>query len=302
MSSPTAEPVCFEGVDGVTLSADAWGNRNHQPVLLLHGGGQTRHAWDGAAAALAERGYRAIAVDARGHGQSDWSADGHYSLELFGRDLKCITQQLQRPAALVGASLGGSSVMIAVGALGVEPPAVVLVDIAPQIEPAGVERIFRFMCASPNGFASIEQAADAVADYLPHRKRPEDLSGLRKNLRLHQDGRYRWHWDPGFVTSMRARKLERRQEKVEQVALGLDCPTLLVRGKLSDLLSEEGAQRFLELVPHAEYVDVSGAAHMVAGDRNDRFTEAVVDFLDRKLGPTSNDAEGRSQIAEDSPT
>ncbi len=180
MTAPAPTPVSFVGLDGAKLSADAWGKSDAQPVLLLHGGGQTRHAWDGAAANLATRGYLAIAVDARGHGESDWASDGIYTLELFAQDLRCVASQLQRPAALVGASLGGSSVMIAVGALGLDPPAIVLVDIAPQIEPAGVERIFRFMCASPDGFASIEQAADAVASYLPHRKRPEDLSGLRK--------------------------------------------------------------------------------------------------------------------------
>jgi pimeloyl-ACP methyl ester carboxylesterase len=162
--------------------------------------------------------------------------------------------------------------------------ALVLVDIAPRIEQDGAQRIVSFMLARPDGFASLDEAADAVAEYQPHRKRPRDVRGLEKNLRLGTDGRWRWHWDPRFLAGVGAPSSGDTPGRLDAAARALDAPTLLVRGRLSDLLSEEGARHFLELVPHARYTDVSDAGHMVAGDRNDVFTRAVIDFLAEALG------------------
>ena len=130
------------------------------------------------------------------------------------------------------------------------------------------------------GFGSLEEVADAIAAYNPHRPRPTDLTGLRKNLR-ERDGRYYWHWDPRFRSGHC--DVRQRQARLESCARNLSLPTLLVRGGLSDILSEEGAQSFLALCPHSEYVNVSGAAHMVAGDRNDIFSGAVIEFLSRTV-------------------
>ena len=284
MTDQGPRPLRFAS-EGLTLRADGWGTPSGRPVLLLHGGGQTRHAWGDTAAELASRGYFAVTVDARGHGESSWDRQGRYALADFARDVENIAAGLDQPPVLVGASLGGYASIFAVGALGVDAAAVVLVDIAPRIEPVGVARIMAFMTANPAGFASVEEAADAVAAYLPHRRRPEDLSGLRKNLRLGDDGRHYWHWDPAFIEVVSRQQPGDTLTRAEEVVRALTVPTLLIRGKLSDLLSEEGVQHFLELVPHARYVDVSGAAHMVAGDVNDRFTRAVVAFLDEQQGP-----------------
>jgi len=164
----------------------------------------------------------------------------------------------------------------------------VLVDIATHMEPEGVDRIVAFMTEEPDGFPTLEHAADAVARYNHNRPRPKDVSGLAKNLRQGDDGRWRWHWDPRFLhgkEEVRATGPEREME-LETAARKLTLPTLLVRGKQSDVLSEEGAQRFLALAPDTEYADISGAGHMVAGDRNDAFSGAVLDFLRRReLGP-----------------
>ncbi|MBW2457097.1 MAG: alpha/beta hydrolase [Deltaproteobacteria bacterium] len=284
MSGP--QPLRFVGAHGIDLAADSWGAPAAQPVVLLHGGGQTRHAWGGTAGALARLGYHAIAVDARGHGESAWDGACRYDLQSFVEDLAQLVPTLTRPPVLVGASLGGSTALLAVGELGVAAEALVLVDIAPQIEPAGVRRILAFMSAHPEGFVDLPEAADAVAAYLPHRKRPKDLGGLRKNLRLRDDGRLHWHWDPAFLNIVRERDPVEHLRRKERAAQRLRVPTLLVRGGLSDLVTEEGARQFLALVPHARYVDVSGAAHMVAGDRNDRFTAAVVEFLTEVTPPT----------------
>jgi non-heme chloroperoxidase len=184
-----------------------------------------------------------------------------------------------RRPVLVGASMGGGTSLVAVGEDHVDATALVMVDIGPRAEPEGVARILGFMRQNPEGFGSLEEVADAIARYQPHRSRPRTLDGLAKNVRLGADGRYRWHWDPRFL-GMRF-DLEKRRERLEACARRLSLPTLLVRGGLSDVLSEEGAQEFLELCPQCEYVNVTGAAHMVAGDRNDIFGNAVIAFLAR---------------------
>jgi pimeloyl-ACP methyl ester carboxylesterase len=162
----------------------------------------------------------------------------------------------------------------------------VMVDIAPHIEVSGADRILTFMRTNmEQGFASLNEVADAVHAYNPHRPRPTDLSGLRKNVRQRENGRWYWHWDPAFMSIRpvddESRTRAHRAEFLDDAARSLRVPTLLVRGRQSDLLSEEGAQQFLRTVPHAEYADVGGAGHMVAGDRNDAFNDAVVSFLDR---------------------
>jgi non-heme chloroperoxidase len=277
--------VRFRIAERLTIAGDAFGDPGAPPVVLLHGGGQTRHAWGGTAAALAEHGWHALALDLRGHGDSDWAPDHDYRIDAFANDLRAVAAALGRPVVVVGASLGGMAGLLAAG----EPPpmdaaAVVLVDIVPRIEPAGVQRIIAFMTANPDGFASLDEAADAVAGYLHHRPRPRDLDGLRKNLRLGADGRYRWHWDPHMMAGERRVNASRSPERLEHAAAALRAPLLLVRGRMSDVVSEEGARALLAVVPSACYVDVSGAGHMVAGDRNDRFTKAVVTFLSDAIG------------------
>lgn len=280
----TSSPVRFPVRDGIAIAGDAHGDPRNPPVILLHGGGQTRHAWGGTAATLAREGWYALALDLRGHGDSEWARDGDYRLEAHVRDLASVAASLPRPPALVGASLGGLVSMLAAGES--DPPlgsAVVLVDIAPRTEQGGVERILGFMTARPDGFASLEEAADAVAAYQPQRPRPKKLDGLKKNLRLGDDGRYRWHWDPAMMSGERRMNATRDPGRLQAAARRIGVPALLVRGRMSDVVSEEGAREFLALCPHAEYVDVSGAGHMVAGDQNDPFTDAVVGFLRRVL-------------------
>ena len=193
----------FVGANGGRLIADVWGDPAAAPVVLLHGGGQTRHAWGGTGETLAAAGWRAISLDMRGHGDSDWAADGNYTIDAYVADLEAVVASLGRPTAVVGASLGGLTALVAAGEGACSLSAVVLVDCAPRLEPDGVERIMAFMRGGLDGFATLDEAADAIASYLPHRERPRDLTGLSKNLRQHEDGRYRWHWDPRFVDGTR---------------------------------------------------------------------------------------------------
>jgi non-heme chloroperoxidase len=270
----------WAGAQGVTLAGDAWGDPTGPLVLLQHGGGQTRHAWKNAGEALGRAGYYAIAFDARGHGDSDWAPDGVYGQDIMVEDLMCLLRALDdRRPVLVGASMGGGTSLVAVGEDRVDATALILVDIAPRIEPEGVAKIGAFMHQRPEGFDSLEEVAAAIGAYQPHRSPPKDLAGLAKNLRLAENGKFRWHWDPRFMTLRR--EMDKRQSRLEACARALNLPALLVRGGLSDVLSEEGAQAFLELCPRAEYANITGAGHMVAGDRNDIFGNAVIEFLQR---------------------
>ena len=277
----------FVGRDGNRLASDAAGDPADPPAILLHGGGQTRHSWGTTLGALADKGWRAYAIDLRGHGDSEWAADGDYTLDAFAGDVLAIARTLGTAPALVGASLGGIASLAAIGEHTDEhvARALVLVDVAPRMEEEGRMRIGTFMMEHmESGFGSLDEVADAIQRYNPHRPRPSDLGGLAKNLR-ERDGRWYWHWDPEFIGGRLGGADETRASLVDparlrEAAAALTVPTLLVRGRVSDLLSEEGARELLELVPHAQMVDVAGAGHMVAGDRNDLFNDAVVTFLE----------------------
>ena len=273
--------IQFTGAEGQTLAADTMGVDDALPVILAHGGGQTRLSWRRTQERLAAAGLRAIAIDLRGHGESQWSSSGHYRLADFADDLLCVAHALGTPPALVGASLGGLSGLIAEGEI--RPgsfASLTLVDIAPNMEPAGVARVMGFMAAHlETGFASAEEAAEIVDSYRPREGRRTTAERIAPYVRKGQDGRWRWHWDPRFITSVMSSRGEARMERLAEAARRLACPVHLIRGGSSDLVSPEGAAAFLDLVPHARFTDIAGAGHMVVGDRNDAFADAILTFL-----------------------
>lgn len=276
-----AKTIAFQSSEGFPIAADAYGDPSHNPVLFMHGGGQTRHAWGGAAAALAKHGWYTISMDHRGHGDSGWSEDANYELDYFVEDFHTVQEQIGRRMVVCGASLGGRTALLGLGGGNQDlTSALILVDIAPKTEPKGVARIQQFMRANLDGFPDLEAAADAVAAYREHRSRPKDISGLKKNLRLKADGRWYWHWDPKYI-DRRDREDPSRVERVREVTPNIKVPTLLIRGGSSDVVSPEGVKDFLELLPTAQFIDVADAGHMVAGDKNDIFTDAVMEFLGR---------------------
>ncbi|MES2258032.1 MAG: alpha/beta hydrolase [Pseudomonadota bacterium] len=289
----TPEPMHFwQGSGEVRIAGDSWGDPAGTLVVLLHGGGQTRHAWKRIGEKLGASGYYALALDARGHGDSDWAGDQDYTQDAMVADLRCVIGQLGRThAALVGASMGGETSLIAAGERHLHASALILVDTAPRIELEGVQKIGAFMLQKRDGFDSLDDVATAIAHYQPNRERPKDLTGLAKNVRLGTDGRYYWHWDPQFLIGLERKfDLAERQERLEMSASHLDVPTLLVRGGMSDVVSEDGARAFLKFCPDSEYVNIAKAGHMVAGDRNDIFGTAIIEFLARKIPPSPTDA------------
>ncbi|HTM83479.1 MAG TPA: alpha/beta hydrolase [Mycobacterium sp.] len=281
----TAQTVEFDGVDGVTLVADEWNRRaaadtadGRPAILLLHGGGQNRFSWHKTGQILADQGYHVVAIDTRGHGDSDRAPGADYAIETLAADAVAVINAIGRPTVLIGASMGGlTGVLVADQAGPQRVTKLVLVDVVPRYEKEGSARIRDFMFSHIDGFDSLEQAADAVAEYLPHRTKPRSPEGLKKNLRF-RDGRWFWHWDPALMTKP-GDDPGLRTEKIEAAAIGLRIPIPLIRGKLSDVVSAEGVADFLAKVPGAQFVELSGAGHTAAGDDNDAFSAAVVEFV-----------------------
>ena len=283
-----SEQVTLRGENGLQLVADVYGATSGAPALFFHGSGQTRQSWGHAAEALAEHGWRVYTVDHRGHGDSERSPEGAYEHADVAKDVAAICAELDRDPLIIGASLGGGAALVAQGLA--EPPryrGLVLVDIAPTVDMAGARRIVSFMAANPNGFATLEEASQSIGEYRGAGKGGPSPAGLTRVLRQGDDERWRWHWDPRLLDSRRAWLTDPQAATAAQTRLRtqmlagahrLQAPTLLVRGGSSDVVTPEAARELIEAIPHARYVDVTDAGHMVAGDRNDAFTHEVMSF------------------------
>ena len=173
----------FKVSSGLNIEATALGNPDDPLVILLHGGGQTRHAWGGTAEKLSQAGFYAVAIDLRGHGDSDWSQEGDYAIESYKEDLISIIHHLGKSASLIGASLGGMISLCTAGDKECRDlcNALVMVDIGIYPNEDGSNEILKFMSSGSKGFGSLEEASDSIASYLPHREKPQDVSGLKKN-------------------------------------------------------------------------------------------------------------------------
>lgn len=277
---------------GLTLVGDRWDPASGASlgvVLLLHGGGQTRHSWKNTGVRLAGAGWTAIAMDTRGHGDSSWSPDGDYSLDALIGDLVATVAVIGEPPVLVGASMGGYTSMVALGENPGLGRGLVLVDIVPRVESTGSARIGEFMRAGFDGFSSLEDVAATISSYTPQRKRALNLEGLKKNVRLRQDGKWHWHWDPRVMQRSEEEPTRNPRDSVEAIERALKAvaatrePIMLVRGLHSDIVSDAGVLELREAVPDLEYVQVANAAHMIAGDDNDVFAANLLDFLTRRV-------------------
>src|ERR1700754_3219585 len=273
-------------MDGLALATQHWRGERSPSLVFAHGFGQTRHAWNGAARALAAQGFDATTFDARGHGESQHVPRGDYHMEQFVADLLTVAAAARspdgRPPVLVGASMGGLLGLVAAGEAETgKPPfsALVLVDITPRWETAGVERILGFMRAHPDGFARYEEAASAIEAYLPHRRERKSEAQLKPLLRQDDQGRLRWHWDPALLDGL-VQESERYQPRLFAAAARVEVPVLLLSGSRSDVVSSQTVDEFLRLVPHARHVALPDTTHMVAGDANDAFTREIATFME----------------------
>lgn len=277
------EAIDFAVSPSITLRADRYGPADGAPVLLLHGSGQTRWSWEQTARTIGQQAngeMAAYAVDLRGHGDSGWCPDGDYRIDTIAADVRALAGALDSPPVIVGASLGGLAALLACGELPLAACAgIVLVDIAPLIELKGSNRVGGFMRKTIDGFASLEEAAAAIAAY-SGRTRDGRSEGLLKNLRQGADGRFRWHWDPALM----ARRdddpeFDAFQARLVAATQAIAAPILIVRGEDSDVLSRETMMRLREILPQVELAEIPGARHMIAGDDNAKFNAAILPFL-----------------------
>ncbi|AKS42894.1 alpha/beta fold hydrolase [Wenzhouxiangella marina] len=268
--------------DGIRLSLRYYGDDRAPIVLMAHGFGQTQYAWEETGRRLAAAGWQAVSYDARGHGESDRAPSGEYDFEQFIEDFRRVCDSLPNPPIVIGASMGGLTALLAHSEKPkVDLKALVLVDIAPRWDERGVSAMLAFMRQHPQGFATLDEAAEAIRGFLPHRRRNGgSSSSLNRNLRQASDGRWYWHWDPAMLAL--AEKSSNLQSRLQSASRRLKSPALLVTGGMSELIGAEHAEEFLKLAPHAEHAEVADAAHMVAGDANDRFLGAIMPFLKKQ--------------------
>jgi pimeloyl-ACP methyl ester carboxylesterase len=256
-----------------------WGEPSAPPVLLLHGVTGHARTWDGEARALAER-YRVLALDQRGHGDSDPAPDGDYSTDSLVGDVAAFADALALPPVrLVGLSLGGRVAIAFAARHAAAVERLVVIDIGPELPPAGAGRVGMLMAGSPERFASVE---DAVAHARAGNPRYDDA--LLRHRVVHAvrplpGGGYTWKYDRAIRDAVRA---GRWRDGLDLWPLWktLACPTVIVRGAESDILTGDIAGRMLASQPRARLVEVVGAGHTVPGDRPAEFLAALREFLD----------------------
>lgn len=285
MPRPDPEIRRWTSADGLTIVGDYYSAADPDAplVILGHGGGQTRRSWRNVAPRLAQLGYTTIAYDLRGHGQSGWATEGGYTEASLVEDIAAICDALGRhDPILIGASAGGIAALTAIGLGRIQARGLCLIDIAPRTEMEGYHRIRAFMLAGMEGFATLHDAAVALAAYRNEAPR-QNPANLAKVLTLGADGRYRWHWDPAFVAARHA-EIATREARLNGFVAKLPCPVMLIRGGSSDMVSLEGAQAFMALAPRGRLVDIAGLGHMVTGDHSDVYLAAIRDFLSELAG------------------
>lgn len=279
MSDPVGNRMVLEGGNRLRLAGAHYGDPGNSPVLLLHGGGQTRHSWDSTAKYLAARGFYCVAFDARGHGESDWAVNGDYSLAAYAEDLLCVMAPLRRKAAIIGASLGGLTALMALRRVPEAASSLTLLDIVPFANRAGARRIRTFMLRHSDGFATLDAAASALREFRGEPSRETMEESLKRSLRKGGDERWRWHWDPRILWDEERLADDAADAQLAETALGLDLPILLLRGEFSEIVGEREAAGFLTRVPHARVVVVPGMTHSIVGEEILFANRTILEFI-----------------------
>lgn len=274
--------VTFHGRDGLRLVGDRRGSASAPPVLLLHGSGQSRYSWSAAATALAAGGWQTVTLDLRGHGASGRAAGGAYRLDDFTHDVMAVVEALAAPPVLIGASMGGSLALLATAELGPgRVRGIVLADSTHRSDDAGQADLTAFARGAAEGYRTPEDACRALASLQLGSSDPPHPDRVRPLLQ-EADGRFWWPWDPGFARLWAEVGDEDRAANAASIleaAQRVDSPMLLVRGGASRVVTEEIAAEFRAAVPSVQYRELAGVGHMLTGDDNDAFIEAIEPFL-----------------------
>lgn len=270
--------VEFRGSGGVKLRGEAFGVPTHPPVLLLPAGGQHHRSLIEVARALGAAGRYAICLDLRGHGVSEWSSAGEYSLEAYVDDIRLVLQQFEQRPVLISTAISGINAVIALGET--QDPScsgLVLAGVSDQMNREEMRTAVRLLREQASGFDTEEEAVIARRELRPFEQPQTDVAS---ELRTGDDGRLYWHWDPRMLGAYDVR---RAMQRFKAALKNIRVPTLIVRGGLSQLISEESAENLRDLIPAAELVNLEQAGHLAATDDHDGFNAALLEFLERRV-------------------
>jgi len=273
-------------VDAMRLHYLEWdADEGATDVLFLHGGALTAHTWDLACLALRPR-YRCLALDQRGHGDSEWSPGMDYSRDAYVKDLEGIVDGLGLDQfVLVGHSLGGLNAIEYAGRHSQRLRALVLVDVGPHVRRAGAGRIRDFISGDIE-FESVDEAVEQALQFNKARDAGLLRTSLLYNLRRLPHGAWTWKYDRRHGRLPDNQKLTESMQALAAVLPTIACPTLVVRGAQSDVFHDEDALRVAAAIPDARCVTVANAGHTVQGDNPRGFVDAVRPFLDEMaVGP-----------------
>ena len=275
------EPVSKHVQAGVRLHYLDWGNEGKPWMLCVHGSAQNAHMWDFTALAFCDR-YHIVAVDQRGHGDSDWAPNGEYDRTSYVSDVGQVVDNLgMDKLVLMGLSLGGSNAVAYAAANPERLRALVVVDVGPESSGAG-ERAVNAFVTQTDVLDTYEEFVQRVIEYSPFRPEWQVRSSLRHSVRQLPDGRWTWKYDPALRDpARRAQRQAARPESASRWELWerVACPTLIVRGEKSDMLSRDVADRMVERNFNSRLVEVPNAGHRVPGDNPAAFEAALRDFL-----------------------
>jgi esterase len=267
---------------GIRLHYLDWGG-NGPPMLFLHGGCLTAHTWDLVCLALRDE-HRCVALDQRGHGDSEWPASGDYGPDAQARDVeRLITHLNLEDPILVGQSMGGLNALTCAARDKAAISALVLVDVGPHVSEAGVQRIRDFVLG-PAELDSVEDFVERARSFNPARDPRLLRISLRHNLRQLPQGGWTWKYDRRFLEPERFAEIRRRVGDMRDLAGRVQCPTLVVRGANSDVHSEREAERFARDFADGAWVTVPDAGHTVQGDNPAGLVRALRAYLERRNG------------------
>ena len=255
-----------------------WGSPEKPLVVFLHGGGLTAHTWD-LSCLLLRRDYHCVALDLRGHGDSEWSPAMDYGFDTHGGDVEAFVEHLNPDRlAVVGMSLGGLASIGYASRHAARLNALVLVDVGPETRSEGARRIQEFI-AAPAEFDSIDAVVERALSFNPLRNAQLLRRSLQQNLRRMPDGRLTWKHDRRHRGKVDMEEWARRRAGLWDVIPAITCPTLVVRGARSDVFHDEDAEKLAGTLPRGEWVRVEGAGHTVQGDNPKGLVAEVRRFL-----------------------
>ena len=267
-----------KAIGGLTFHYVTWGPESAPQLVLLHGLTSHARSWDALGRELSES-RRVIALDQRGHGDSDRAPDGDYRVATMAGDVAGFVDALGLERfELLGLSMGGRVGIAYAGGHAARIERLCIVDIGPEIHLPGMERIRQMMAASPERIGSEEEAIEYVRRANPRAPEAGLCERVRHGLRPLPDVGLEWKYDKALRDMMRHGG---RRETIDlwEPLRRITAPTLLVRGADSDVLSADVAKRMIDALPDGQLVEIPGAGHPVPLDQPEAFARAVRAFL-----------------------